>query len=67
LWQIGWCIAMRNISFDNPYLLLVAIPVLLLLVIPFVIAIRKENKSKSAVVSLVLHIVIVALVALVKG
>lgn len=55
---------MRNISFDNPYLLLVAIPVLLLLVIPFVIAIRKENKSKSAVISLILHIAIMALVVL---
>ncbi|MBO5043353.1 MAG: VWA domain-containing protein [Clostridia bacterium] len=55
---------MRNISFDNPYLLLVAIPVLLLLVIPFIIAIRKENKSKSAVVSLILHIAIMALVVL---
>ena len=55
---------MRNISFDNPYLLLIAIPVLLLLIIPFAIAIRKENKSKSVIISLILHFVIVALVAL---
>ncbi|MBE6585093.1 MAG: VWA domain-containing protein [Ruminococcaceae bacterium] len=55
---------MRNISFDNPWLLLVAIPLLLLIVIPFVIAIRKENKSKSAAVSLVLHLLIVVLLVL---
>ncbi len=55
---------MRNISFDNPYLLLVAIPLLLLLIIPFVIAIRKENKSKGATASLILHVIIVLLVTL---
>ena len=55
---------MRNISFDNPYLLLIFIPLLLLIVIPFVIAIRKENISKSAVASLVLHIVIAICVTL---
>jgi len=55
---------MKNISFDNPLLLLAAIPVLLLLIIPFVIAIRKENKSKSTTVSIILHIIIVILVAL---
>ena len=55
---------MKNISFDNPYLLLVAIPLLLLLIIPFAIAIRKENKSKGATASFILHIVIVLLVTL---
>ena len=55
---------MKNISFDNPYLLLVAIPVLLLLMIPYIIAIRKENRSKSVVVSFIIHILIVVLVTL---
>ena len=55
---------MKNISFDNPYLLLVAIPVLLLLIIPYIIAIRKENRSKAVVVSFVIHILIVVLVTL---
>lgn len=55
---------MRNISFDNPYLLLVAIPLLLMLIIPFAIAIRKENKSKGATASFILHIIIVLLVTL---
>ena len=55
---------MRNISLDNPYLLLVAIPLLLLVFIPYFIAVRKENKSKSTVATLVLHTVMVALVVL---
>ncbi len=55
---------MKNVSFDNPYLLLLAIPLLLLVLIPFVIAIRKENRSKSTVASLVIHITIVVLVTL---
>ena len=55
---------MRSVNFDNPYLLLIAIPLLLLVIIPFVIAIRKENRQKSAVISLVIHIAIVILVTL---
>lgn len=55
---------MKNVSFDNPYLLLLAIPLLLLIIIPFVIAIRKENRSKSAVASFIIHIVIVVFVSL---
>ncbi len=54
---------MINISFDNAYYLLIAIPLLALVLTPFFIAIRKENKSKSVVASLVLHLMIVLLVA----
>ena len=32
---------MKNISFDNPYLLLLIIPLLLAIIIPIIIAIRK--------------------------
>lgn len=55
---------MININFDNPYLLLIAIPVLALLLLPFAIAIRKENRSKSVVASMILHLVIAVFVAL---
>lgn len=55
---------MKNVSFDNPYLLLLAIPLVLLIVIPFIIAIRKENRSKATVASFIIHITIVALVTL---
>ena len=55
---------MTSINFDNPYLLLIAVPLFLLVVIPYFIAIRKENKSKSTVITLCLHTVMVALIAL---
>ena len=49
---------MKNISFDNPYLLLLIIPLLLAIIIPILIAIRKENRHKSVFISLALHIII---------
>lgn len=49
---------MISISFDNPYLLIALIPVLALLITPFAIAIRKENRTKAVVASMVLHLVI---------
>lgn len=55
---------MRNISLDNPIYLFILIPLLLLIIIPFAIAIRKDNRSKSVIVSLIIHIVIACLVAL---
>ncbi len=55
---------MKNISFDNPYLLLVIIPAILLVIIPILIAIRRENRSKSVFISLGLHIVILVAVTL---
>ena len=55
---------MKNISFDNPYLLLLAIPLFLAVIIPFVIAIRKDNRSKSVFISLAVHLVIAALAVL---
>ncbi len=55
---------MKNISFDNPYLLLIAVPLLLAVLIPYFIAIGKENRSKSILSSLFIHIAIVLLVAI---
>ena len=52
---------MKSISFDNPFLLLLVIPVVAILLISFFIAIRKESRTKDTVASLVLHIVIAAL------
>ena len=53
---------MININFANPFLLLILVPMLALVIVPYFIAIRKENKSRSAAISLALHIVIVFLV-----
>jgi hypothetical protein len=55
---------MRSVNFDNPWLLLLAIPLILLTVIPFIIAIRKENRQKSTIISLSIHLAIVLLVTL---
>ena len=55
---------MRNISFDNPLLLLIAIPLLAAVIVPFAIAIRKDNVSKSVIASLVLHVLMVACITL---
>ena len=49
---------MNNINFDNPWLLLLVIPFLLICCIPFIIAVKKENKSVNNVVSFVIHILI---------
>ena len=55
---------MISISFDNPYLLFLAIPMLAIVVIPYAVAIRKENRSASTVITLITHTVMVALVTL---
>ena len=53
---------MKNISFDNPYWLLAAIPLVIALIIPFFIAINKDNKSRGWIAALVIHLLIVACV-----
>jgi len=55
---------MKNISFDNPYLLLLIIPALLLVTVPFFITRNKDNKTAVWTVSLIVHSVIIALVGL---
>ncbi len=55
---------MKNISFDNPFWLLIAIPLLIGVLVPFFIAIRKENRSRSVIISLIIHLVIIVLIGL---
>ncbi len=50
---------MSNINFDNPWLLLLGIPLVVLVTIPFVIAVRRENKNMHNVLAFVLHLLIV--------
>lgn len=54
---------MSNINFDNPYYLLIAIPLILLFVVPFVLAIRKENVNGHNVTSVVLHVLLAIVIA----
>ena len=55
---------MRNVSFDNPWLLLIAVPLLLAVALPYAWAIRKENRNRAIVTSLILHVLIVAIIAM---
>ena len=55
---------MKSISFDNPYWLLIAIPLLAAVLIPYFISVSRDNKNKSWTISLVVHIVIVVSLAL---
>lgn len=55
---------MRNISFDNPYWLLLAIPLLLALFIPYFISVSRDNRNKGWIASLVIHCLIAVCVTL---
>ena len=55
---------MKSINFDNPYLLLLFIPMVLLTVVPYIIAIRRGNRAKGPKISLALHLVISAIISL---
>ncbi len=55
---------MRNISFDNPLLLLILIPLLALILIPIFLAIRKENNSKAIMTSMVIHLILALCITL---
>lgn len=55
---------MKNISFDNPYWLLLAIPLLLALCIPFFISVSKDNRNKGWIASLTIHLLIAVCLAL---
>ena len=58
---------MKNISFDNPNLLFLLIPFVIIITVPFVIAFLKGNKGKAIVSSFILHLLIAVLVTLAIG
>ncbi len=55
---------MKNISFDNPYLLLLIIPLLAAVIVPYCISIRRENRTRGAVAGLICHILIAIIATL---
>ena len=55
---------MKNISFDNPYLLLIAIPLALAIIIPYLIIRNKDNKTLGWFMSLCVHIIVSVLISL---
>lgn len=54
---------MSSISFDNIYLLIIAIPLAILLCVPFFIAIKKENANKHNIVSGIIHLLLAIIIA----
>lgn len=48
---------MSNISFANPWLLFLLIPLFALAVVPFCIAVRRDNRNGHNIASLVIHLV----------
>ncbi len=55
---------MTNVKFDNVYLLYIFIPLILLVIIPFFITIRKKRLNFHNIFSLLLHVIICALISL---
>ena len=55
---------MNSINFDNPWLLMIGIPLLLMVIVSFIIAVRKDNKTIHNVTSFAIHILIVILITL---
>ena len=49
---------MSNISFDNPWLLLIAIPLLAAVLVPFFITVRRDNANFHNIASMSLHVII---------
>jgi len=56
---------MSNINFDNPWLLLLAIPLIALVTVPFVWAVKKENANFHNIFSFVLHLLLCVCITLV--
>ncbi len=54
---------MSSINFDNPWLLLIALPLAILLLLPFFLTVRKDNRSFHNVTSCILHLLIAVMVA----
>lgn len=54
---------MSSISFGNVYFLFLAIPLLIVLAVPFAVAIRKDNRNGHNIASMVLHVLMAVLIA----
>lgn len=54
---------MSSINFDNVWLLFIALPLVVLFLVPFVIAVRKDNANGHNIASMVLHVLMALLIA----
>lgn len=55
---------MKSISLDNPYLLFLLIPFVIVITLPFIFAIKKGSRNKKVLWSYILHLIIAACVTL---
>ena len=58
---------MSSINLDNPWLLFIALPLVALFVIPFAIAIRKDNINGHNIASGVIHVIMALIIAFVAA
>lgn len=58
---------MSSINFDNPWLLFLAIPIAALFIVPFAIAIRKDNLNGHNIASGIIHIFMALIIAFVAA
>ncbi|MDE7087719.1 MAG: VWA domain-containing protein [Clostridia bacterium] len=58
---------MSSINFDNPWLLLLALPITAALLVPFFIAVRKDNANGHNIASCVMHVVMALIIAFVAA
>ena len=49
---------MSNISFDNPWLLFLLLPLFAAVLVPFFITVRKDNRNKQNITATVLHLIV---------
>ncbi|MGN0812290.1 MAG: VWA domain-containing protein [Candidatus Coproplasma sp.] len=54
---------MSSINLDNPWLLFIALPLIVLLTVPFALAIRKDNLNGHNLASGIIHIVMAVIIA----
>ena len=54
---------MSNINFDNPYLLLIAVPLIVLFTVPFVLAVNKDNRNGHNIASQIMHVFLAIIIA----
>ncbi len=54
---------MSSINFDNPYLLFIALPLVVLFTVPFFFAVRKSNLNGHNLASLILHVLLSFVIA----
>lgn len=55
---------MSNISFDNPWLLFIALPLIAVVLVPFFITVRRDNANFHNIASVSLHIIICVCITL---